>query len=137
VVDTRSLSRLSRELRAAAPDAQRAARARIKAAAEVVAQDARQRASFSRRIPDSIVVRGSGLRMKIVAGGDKAPDAAPLENQGRQGTFRHPVFGNRERWVNQQARPFLAPALDAHREMVANEIEAAVVEAVDRAIGAR
>ena len=135
VADTRALSRLARDLRKAAPEAALAARLRIRGAAEVVAEDARQRASFSKRIPATVKVRGSGLSVKIIAGGDAAPDAAPLENQGRQGQFRHPVFGNRDRWVSQQARPFLAPALDAHREMVAREIEDAVYEAVKRAVG--
>ena len=135
VVDTRSVNRLSRDLRRAAPEAAAVARARIRAAAAVVAADAKERASFSTRIPGSIKVRGSALGVKIVAGGSSAPDAAPLENHGRDGMFRHPVFGNREKWVEQQARPFLAPALDAHREMVADEIEAAVYEAVARAVG--
>lgn len=135
VVDTRAMSRLSRDLRRASPVAAAEARARIRAAAEVVAEEARGRASFSTRIPGSIKVRGSAFGVKIVAGGPTAPDAAPLENHGREGMFRHPVFGNRENWVEQKSRPFLAPALDAHREMVADEIEAAVYKAVERAVG--
>lgn len=135
VVDARSLNRLGRDLRRAAPEAAMVARARIRAAAAVVAEDAKGRASFSTRIPETIKVRGTGFGVKIVAGGPAAPDAAPLENRGREGEFRHPVFGNRENWVSQKAHPFLAPALEAHREMVAAEIEAAVFEAVERAVG--
>jgi hypothetical protein len=29
------------------------------------------------------------------------------------GTFRHPVYGNRESWVDQKAQPFLGPAVEA------------------------
>ena len=135
VADTRGLSRLARDLRRASPEAWRACRAGLLAAAQPVAEDARQRASFSTRIPATIRVRvGSGANVKIVAGGPGAPDAAPLENRGRAGTFRHPVFGNRERWVDQPARPFLSPALEAHREEVAVALEEAVTGAVERAL---
>jgi hypothetical protein len=137
VVDTRALNRLARDLRKSAPEAAAAAKTRIRAMAEVVAEDARHRAGFSTRIPTTIRVRSTGFTVRIVAGGDAAPDAAPLENKGREGDFRHPVFGDRERWVSQKARPFLAPALDAHREMVVHELEAAVHDAVERALEGR
>jgi hypothetical protein len=48
----------------------------------------------------------------VKAGGAKAPSGAPFENHGQPGQFRHPVFGNKSNWVNQEARPFLAPAAD-------------------------
>lgn len=138
VVDTRGLSQLARDLRAASPESWKALRLALRAAAEPVKLDAQSRAGFSKRIPGTIKVRvGSGGSVKIVAGGSNAPDAAPLENKGREGTFRHPIPGNREKWVNQQARPFLAPALDAHRDEVAAAIESAVADAVARALRAR
>lgn len=135
VADTRQLSRLARDLRLAAPEAWKACRASLKATGQMVANDAKRRASYSTRIPGSIKVRvTSGGNVKIVAGGPAAADAAPLENRGRSGAFRHPVYGNRDVWVEQPARPFLAPALDAHREEVGKAIEDAVVTAVERAI---
>lgn len=30
---------------------------------------------------------------------------------GQGGTFRHPVFGNREEWVSQATRPYAWPAI--------------------------
>lgn len=136
VADTRELAKFARSLRRASPEAWAAYRAAVRVAAEAVAADARSRAGFSTRIPATIKVRVlSSGNIEITAGGDAAPDAAPLENKGKGGTFRHPVFGNREVWVNQPARPFLAPALEAHREEVAQAIEDAVMVALNRAIG--
>jgi hypothetical protein len=133
--DTKALSRLARDLRLASPEVWKATRVALKAAGEIVAADARQRASFSSRIPASIKVRvTSGGQVKVVAGGVQAEDAAPLENKGRAGRFRHPVYGDRENWVEQPARPFLAPALAAHQDEVAEAIENAVTLAVERAL---
>lgn len=135
VVDASAMSRLARELKAAAPEVYAAFRSELRAVAQVVATDAKGRASFSTRIPATIKVRTGVGTVKVVAGGEAAPDAAPLENRGVAGSFRHPVYGNRNVWVEQQARPFLAPALEAHREAVVTGIEAAVTRAVERAIG--
>lgn len=137
VADTRQMTVLARDLRRASPEAWKACRVALRAAGQVVADDAKQRASFSTRIPGSIKVRVARGNVKVVAGGPAAPNAAPLENKGRAGKFRHPVFGDRERWVDQPARPFLAPALEAHREEVAKAIEDAVYAATVRVIGGR
>jgi hypothetical protein len=138
VADTAQLSRLARDLRIAAPEAWKACRVSLRAMGRLVADDAKERASFSSRIPGSIRVRvTSGGNVKVVAGGAKAPDAAAIENQGR-GHVRHPVFGDREVWTDKNSPPaFLAPALDAHREEVMKGIEDAVVAAVERVIGGR
>jgi hypothetical protein len=138
VADTKALGRLARDLRRASPEAWKALRVSLRATAQPVLEDARARASFSKRIPGSMrIVVTSGGNVKIVAGGEQAPDAAAIENRGK-GFVRHPVFGNRERWTSKNSRPaFLAPAFDAHKDQVAAEIEAAVAAAVDRAITGR
>ena len=138
IADTRSLSRLARDLRRASPEAWKAYRVAVRAAAEVVMRDAKARASFSTRIPGSMKIRvTSGGNVKIVAGGDTAPDAAAIENKGK-GFVRHPVFGNRENWTAKSSHPaFMAPAFDAHKEEVLRAIEDAVHAAVVRAIGGR
>lgn len=132
--DTTALTRLSRDLMAAAPEAWKACRVAMRAEAEVVAEDARQRVDYSSRIEWSIKVRVRPGSVKIIAGGDAAPDASPIENQGK-GFVRHPVFGNREVWTAKNSHPaFLAPALEAHKEEVLLGIEAAVVGAVNMAL---
>lgn len=125
-VDTSQLKTFATALRKTAPDLFKEFGAGLRAGGLIIAEDAKQRANFSTRIPPSIKVRRSGVSVKIIAGGDTAPEAAPLENQGQSGTFRHPVFGNFDVWVNQQARPFLAPAVEANEEAVVVQVLATV-----------
>lgn len=138
--DTSGLARLARDLRRASPEAWKAYRVAVRVAAEPVLADARSRASFSSRIPDSMRIRVMSTgNVKIVAGGDAAPDAAPIENRGK-GFVRHPTFGRRGagEWTTKNSHPaYLAPALDAHRDEVLTAIEAAVYEAVDHALEGR
>ena len=59
----------------------------------------------------------------------------PAEHRGiirvyNKETFRHPIFGDTDHWVNQRGRPFFAEAFEA--ELVAltrKEVEAAIDEA--------
>lgn len=125
-VDTRAFGRFARALKQTEPELAKGLRTALRAAGELVASDARERASYSRRIPGSIRVRTTGLTVSVVAGGAKAPNAGPLEHGGREGTFRHPVFGNRGVWVDQPGRPFLHPALYARRAVAVSAVEAAL-----------
>lgn len=84
----------------------------------MVAQDAKRRSSWSSRIPGTIRVETSVGEnregVKIRAGGPGAPHARPYEGLSVRGdVFRHPVYGNRENWVEQETRPFLFPAAAA------------------------
>lgn len=126
-VDMSDLKRFAAKLKVEAPELVKDFQQGLAAAGEIVAAKARSNASFSSRIPASIKVRRRGSRVKIQAGSSLAPHAAPLENHGRPGTFRHPVFGDREVWVSQPARPFLTPAAEDSVEAV----EAAVLSLVD------
>jgi hypothetical protein len=89
----------------------------FKKAAGPVAQEARANASWSSRIPGAITVGVSSSRRfpgaQIKVSKDKAPHARLFEYPGRGGSFRHPVFGNREVWVEQRGRPFIRPAVRA------------------------
>lgn len=98
-------------------------------AGEIIAADARRRSQFSSRIPGSIAVIRRGRRVRVRAGGAEAPHAAAIDNRGKGGVFRHPVFGNRDVWVNQPAKPFLEPT-----ETVEEAAFRVVVAAVDKAL---
>lgn len=108
-------------------------RKELKAAAAPIAAQVKANASWSKRIPRAVSVgtsftaRRTGVFIRVNA--KKAPHARPLENRGKTGNFRHPVFGDRKRWVSQPARPFLFSA--AGRNMP--QVEQAAVRAVDRA----
>jgi len=111
----------------------------LRKAGKVVADDVKLRSGWSARIPRAtrVSVTFSGRRpgVSVVVNKNKAPNARPLEHQGRTGTFRHPVFG-KDIWVAQRARPFLYPALRAKGGAAAAEI-ADVVDRVTREAGFR
>lgn len=90
-------------------------RAEFTRAGQGALSDARSRAgSWSRRIPAAINGKpessgdrvGYTLRVSVA----KAPHARAFEGLGQGGSFRHPVFG-RDRWVDQNTRPYVWPAV--------------------------
>lgn len=125
------IERLIRDMGRVPDDLRRKLRPKLRAAGRLVADDAKLRASWSTRIPRAISVRTSFTKnrpgVSVVVDRKRAPHARPYEHGGREGKFRHPVFGNREVWVSQVARPFLAPAFDAKN----NEAGRLITEAVD------
>ncbi|WFE45304.1 hypothetical protein [Verrucosispora sp. WMMD1129] len=126
VVDLRQIPReVRRDLRPA-----------LKAVGEKVAQDARGRASWSRRIPRAIKVKVLFGQAKqgviITVDSRRAPHARPYEGITGRGSFRHPYFGNRDRWYAQRTRPFLEPAAQAKRAAVREEIVKVVEQAARR-----
>lgn len=125
------LARVPNELRKSMRPALR------KAAQPIVAQ-AKANASWSTRIPGSIRLAtsfsASNPGVIIRASARIAPHARPYEGaSGRGQSFRHPVFGNREKWVSQPKRPFLFPAVRAGARGVAGEIEHAIDDTLRRA----
>lgn len=113
----------------------------LRKAAQPILRDAKQRASWSTRIPGAISLgasftsRNPGVRLRVDA--SKAPHARPYEfGSGRNRNLRHPVFGrggpaNRRRWMwtEQQPRPFFFPAVHAGADGVVDETNAAVLAA--------
>lgn len=122
-VQMTGLKAFTRDLRKANKALPKKLQAQMKQAGDVVADDARSRASWSSRIPGSIRTGASAKGAYIKAGGAAAPHAAAYETAGQ---FRHPVFG-RDTWVEEQGRPFMVPALEARE----SDIEAAAVAALD------
>lgn len=108
------LAVIARDMRALPEEARKAVRPALRRAGMVVAREATVNASWSSRIPGTIRVstsfRLNREGVEVRAGGPSAPHARPYENLGDPGIFRHPVYGNREVWVSQTARPFLFKA---------------------------
>jgi hypothetical protein len=83
---------------------------RLREAAEVIAVAVRAASSFSTKIPASVKVVGGNTGVYVIAGGDMAPSADPIE-YGK----RHPLFG---KWMSgaqytMKKRPFLEEAMEA------------------------
>lgn len=101
----------------------------IKAAAAPVVQRIKAQSAWSGRIPHSIQAKPSfaakSAGVTIIANRKIAPEAAPLENGGQSGNFRHPVFGHMDRWAQEAAHPFFYSAV--HEP----EAEAAISKVMD------
>ncbi|MEU8264480.1 hypothetical protein AB0C02_28140 [Micromonospora sp. NPDC048999] len=127
------------DLRAIPRDVRKDLRPALKATGDRVAQDARARASWSSRIPGAIGVRvlyGAKPGVVVRVNRKRAPHARPYEGisarMGSAATFRHPFFGNRDRWYSQKTRPFLEPAAKAHGAEVREDIKQVVEQAARR-----
>jgi hypothetical protein len=111
-VDTHELSALFAAAKAAEGSIQVELRRGIKAAAEPVRMGVQAAAGFSSRIPGGVKVKASfpkkGAGVTVYVDPKTAPEAAPLNNKDRGGSFRHPVHGNTDVWVDQKAQPFMA-----------------------------
>lgn len=125
----RQLAEATRELRGMSKEIRRETRPAIRQAAEPMVAQARANASWSSRIPKAIKLSNTRRGVTIRVNKAKAPHARPYEDITGGGQFRHPVFGNRARWVSQATRPFLDPAVKAHR----GKVRAALVKVVDDA----
>jgi hypothetical protein len=141
VANTSQIQALGRRLRETPPELRKAIRAELRAAAKVVADAAKVRASWSQKIPGTIKVKGSGFTLRIAAGGPDAPAAVAFEvgSKRHPGVNRHPVFAavggaayaNPRRWVDQPTRPYLAPALKDKQPEILLALGRAATELID------
>nr|BFF17134.1 hypothetical protein GCM10025730_06550 [Promicromonospora thailandica] len=97
----------------------------MRAAGQEMFSDARGDASWSSRIPGSLSLRvslgGSRPGIAIRASLKSAPHARVYE--GLLGdTFRHPLFGDRDHWYVERARPYLLPAVERQTEEIVAEL---------------
>lgn len=129
--DLRALMQALKEMEGGKPLAA-ALRKGLRSAAEPIKRQVQGNASWSSRIPGAVSIgtafsaRRTGVFLRVNA--KKAPHARPFENDGKGGTFRHPVFGT-DTWVTQSARPFFFPEALRHLP----EVEEAAAKAVDEA----
>lgn len=122
------LQRAAADLRAMPAEIRRGISPALKQVAEPMAAQARANASWSTRIPGAIKVSVTRRGVIIRVAAKKAPHARPYEGITGGAEFRHPVMGNRDRWVTQRTRPFLEPAVKAH----ASKVRPALVELVEQ-----
>lgn len=125
--DMPELRSVLRDIRGISPDLAKAVRRNLRAEAKKVSDDARRRApKESGKLARSISPRvSSSGQSSIVA---KSPYSKIHEFGGR-----HPVYGNRDVWVKQEARPYMLPAVKDGREDFFKAADAALKEAAKKA----
>lgn len=118
-------------------DLRQGLRPAMREAAQPVLGDARRRSGWSTRIPRAMRLATSFTRrqagVSIVVDRTRAPHARPHEGIRGNRTFRHPVHGNRNVWVEQSTRPFLVPAADMHGRRVVEAVNRVVDDAANKA----
>ena len=97
---------------------------------QTVVPDAKAAASWSSRIPNTIKSSVTMTGVFVKAGGPDAPHAAAYEtgSASNPGYIRHPVFGNREVWVETASRPYIRPAIAKDITAVAEAVAQAVAD---------
>ncbi|GAA5048172.1 hypothetical protein HNP84_000229 [Thermocatellispora tengchongensis] len=128
----KELRRLVRDFGKIPPDLRKELRPALVRAAKPILAAARANASWSSRIPRATRIKVGFTARKggvsIVVNSKRAPHARPYENLGDPGTFRHPVYGNREVWVTQVARPFLIDAVQEKGGIVTRTLGLLVIQ---------
>lgn len=129
------------DLRAIPREVRKDLRPALQRAGGAVMADAKGRASWSSRIPGAMrisVLYGRSQGVMIRVSRRRAPHARAYEGigarRGNASTFRHPLYGDRNRWYTQATRPYLQPA--ARRAEVRKAVTD-VVEAAARRHGFR
>ena len=88
------------------------------------------RSSMTVRVSRSTKGAGAGLKLIGTAKGIKKKRHLRVINDG---TLRHPVYGNPNKWVDQRVRPgFWSQPLDANREIPATHIRRAVQRTITK-----
>jgi hypothetical protein len=116
-IDLSQVTQLAKDLHRMPDATKRHLRKTFTEAGQPMLTDARSRASWSSRIPGAISVTSTvtetRLSVQLRVSAKQAPHARPYEGLGQGGSFRHPVYGHRDRWVTQATRPYALPAVKA------------------------
>lgn len=119
-VQSNDLRKLFFELKAMEGNLQVELRRGIREAATPMARAVQANSAWSSRIPGAVSVKPSftakRASVRIVVDAGKAPEGRVLEHGGVAGTFKHPVWGHRDRWVAQPAKPFFYHSLERSGE---------------------
>lgn len=133
-VDGDEFGQFARDLKRFDPEVAKALNKALKAVVVTkIMPTAKANAAWSSRIPaaikPSVSMKGMGLRVAS----NSAPHGRPFEGLQTglrsNSSFRHPVFGNREMWVTQRTRPYLAPAFRSNQDAAVASAQEAIGEA--------
>ena len=126
------------------PEVRKQLRKELRASGETIAAGSRLLAgAHSKTIPPTIKTRtriqSRKVEVEIRAGSADVPIAGLFEfgNKGGsksqastgRGSFRHPVFGDRGKWVNQDMHPYIAPIVKLRIPTVTRRVSDAVNQA--------
>ena len=156
-IDPADFAKRVKEISQVDPEFKKSIKKRLKTAAEPVVEEVKRAAlsipatAARKRKGESLGLRASlanatisdinptkkGAILKIRISTTKfisasgRPRTIPYYMEGRRKrAWRHPVFGNRENWVEQKAHPFLAVTVLPHKMVFAGEVTQALDDAL-------
>lgn len=144
-IDPGDMARLLKDARAFDAELAKATRKRLRDAASEGVTDIRHRLMGRTFKTDRGLARGlaagtkvsirTGARtagVSIVTTGAKLPaDKQAMVRAYNKPSFRHPVHGNRDVWVNQKGRPYFGAVLDEKKPAMLAAMEAALKDAAE------
>ncbi|WP_433233709.1 HK97 gp10 family phage protein [Actinomadura nitritigenes] len=130
------LRKLVKDLGKIPADYRKEVRPELRKAAQPLVARVKSNAAWSKRIPPatklSISLAGRNPGVRVVVDPKRAPHGYYYENDGKQGFFKHPLFGNRRHWYPQRARPFFFDPLESGAAEVADDLSNIVTLAAVR-----
>lgn len=137
VYAAKDFARLEADLRDVPEHMRKALDRRLRPAGEKTVSAIRRHASWSSRIPGAVRLRvafkAKDVGLIITVDHNAAPHARPFEGivarAGHGNTFRHPVFGDTDTWVDQPFRRFVWPGVEETQQEVADAVDEAVAAA--------
>ena len=122
-------------LRRVIPEFYKETRVLLTVAGQDLLREASSRAAmFSTRIPQALFLRvqmGEKASVSLRASLKVAPHARVMEGFTRD-PFRHPVYGNREVWRDQEAHPYLTPTTQREGERFVQDVKAILADVFER-----
>lgn len=131
------IRRFARRIGKFPADVRKDLRVKLKGVGNKALFSVRAKASWSTRIPRAtrlkigLSKRNPGLAIEVNR--HKAPHARPYENDDKDGHFRAPLFGDRSRWFDHRARPFLVRGARPWFETTDREVKEVIDEAARKA----
>jgi hypothetical protein len=130
-IDATSLDKLQAQMKAGPPAVRSAYRKGLKSDGNIIRDDARARiADISPQTAANLKTFTSIPKATVtVQGGSKERVISKLleGKDGKKGTWRHPLFGDREHWYPEVTHPHLWPAFQKHKKTAMKRVKRDVV----------
>jgi|GEM_PF-5078165 len=138
VCNTQELQDIGRKLWKVDRSLYRAVQSHFKDLGRVLEAAAKEEArATSEPVANTIKAQTRGMGLKLVSGSPKplkgsgvGGQAAGMEDSRNRGYWRHPVFGNKNTWVSQKAKPYLRPAVEKNIPAIKKAVEDATATAL-------
>lgn len=134
--DVSQLAEFAARLKAGIPGERSAYRKGMRDIGKTIADSAKEKiANVSPETAASIKVGTRGADTVIIRAGGGRVISKLLEGDGYPGKWRHPLFGDKEHWYDEERHPYLWPAWKEHEDEVTEALGEYIAAAIRESIG--